>query len=368
MIEIKPYVPILRWRPAELTAVEKLFPDDRNKITPLIEFIMPPPKLDKHDYKKVLEDSRSIFLSKLHLVPQLINKAWGNQPVFVDVHLLDGDIRASSLKAILATSDELDLFSIPVTYILPVIGTDADIETRKVAIEFSKIKNRGLCIRLDISHFKDEGLAGHVSDFLLVNELKASETDILIDLGIIDGKILVDDLKETLERVPFLEEWRSFIIAGGAFPKDLSDFPKHGHYQVQRLDFKLWDEYTRHSGLKRPVSFSDYTIQHPIFYGHTPGVNPSASIRYTNDFQWEIMRGEGLRNKDGAGHKQYPAHAKLLIEQSFFKGASYSTGDTYIAERGREDNTLSGNPTTWLTAGINHHLTLVARQISNFVE
>ena len=101
--------------------------------------------------------------------------------------------------------------------------------------------------------------------------------------------------------------------------------------------------------------------------GSVPGANTSASIRYTNDQKWEIMRGEGLRNQKGAGHKQYPAHAQLMIKESFFKGADYSFGDAYIAERASPDNENSGSPTTWITAGINHHLTLVARQISKLI-
>jgi mannose-6-phosphate isomerase-like protein (cupin superfamily) len=42
-------------------------------------------------------------------------------------------------------------------------------------------------------------------------------------------------------------------------------------------------------------------------------MNISASIRYTTDDYWVIMRGEGLRNKGGAGYDQYPANAELLM-------------------------------------------------------
>ena len=59
--------------------------------------------------------------------------------------------------------------------------------------------------------------------------------------------------------------------------------------------------------------------------------------------------------------------AQLIIGQNYFKGADYSDGDKYIAERAA-DTTKTGNPTTWLKAGLNHHLTLTAKQIATLDE
>lgn len=366
MPTIKKYVPILRWRLAELSAVEKLYPKDRENITPLIELVMPAPTTDKEDYKKVIKDPKTKFLSNLGGISQQILKCWGRDLIFIDVHLLDGDVRSSALEQILSASSQLDIFSVPVIYIIPVTSTDADMETRKVAVKFSKINNRGLCIRIDESHLADNSLSEHIENFIATNELKIEDTDLLIDLRIIDSNISPEFVVERLSKLPRIEMWRSLILSGGAFPKDLSHLEKHGHHQIERLDWTLWNNIIKSKTLKRRPIFSDYAIQHPIYYGYMPGViNTSASIRYANDTKWEVLRGEGLRNEKGAGHNQYPAQAKLLTEQSFFKGTNFSFGDKYISERADNKNTKTGNPTTWLTAGINHHLTLVAKQVSN---
>jgi len=76
------------------------------------------------------------------------------------------------------------------------------------------------------------------------------------------------------------------------------------------------------------------------------------------------MRGEGIFNKDGPGPSQWPANATLLRESKEFYGPGFSDGDEYISRMGdgAENN---GNAGTWLRAGINHHMTVVARQIAS---
>lgn len=355
----------MRWKLAERSAIKKLLPKDRGNITPLIEFIMPPPKTDKEDYKKILENSREIFLKRLPEIAEQIVKYCGRETVFIDVHLLDGDIRASALNHILSTTTRLDLFSIPVVYIIPVTSTDADMATRRTALEYSRKNKTGLCIRIDESHFNDKGLPDHIEKFVRDNQLRIEDTDILLDLKIVDKNTTSEVVLEKLSRIPQIEKWRSVIMAGGSFPEDLSDFEKHSHNKIDRLDWKLWKEILENKDLKRKPIYSDYTIQHPIHHGHILGANTSASIRYTDDQQWEIWRGEGVKNKKGAGYKQYPAHAQLLVKEKSFKGAKYSYGDEYIAERAKPENKNTGNPTTWLIAGINHHITLASHQVSD---
>jgi hypothetical protein len=114
-------------------------------------------------------------------------------------------------------------------------------------------------------------------------------------------------------------------------------------------------------------SFGDYTIQHPIFYEPVEGANVSASIRYTSEAYWVVMRGEGLRNRDGAGFAQYPANAELLLSRKEFCGSHFSYGDAYIWQMGSHQSPTNGNPETWLRAGINHHLVFQARQIPRFL-
>jgi len=364
MVTIKNYIPILRWKKAERDALAELDTKIRKNITPLFELIMPAPKRDKGDYNKILSDSKAVLQN--NVLPSTIDELNKCCPMdstaFVDVHLIDGELRDATLKQILDGSASAQAALIPVTHIIPVVSTDADMATRSVAVKYAISSDNGLCIRIDRYNLDDDNLAQVITDFIVRNNLDISKIDLLIDLGIVSESDDASSVSAQLEKLPSIANWRTLILAGGAFPRDLSEFEKHSHNQVIRHDWRVWST-LRNAGLPRIPYYSDYAIQHPIFYGQIPGTNTSASIRYADEQQWEISRGEGLRNKNGAGHQQYPALAQLIVEQNYFKGADYSAGDSYIAKRAA-DNTKTGNPTTWLKAGLNHHLTLAARQIA----
>ena len=169
---------------------------------------------------------------------------------------------------------------------------------------------------------------------------------------------------EICNHLPHLNEWLTFSIISGIFPKDLTGI-KPGQHLIQRLDWLTWEEQIRGAtSLPRIPSFGDYTIQHPIYYEPPKNANFSASIRYTTDNAWLIMRGEGIRSRKGTGYAQYPANAQLLCEREEFCGEDFSMGDKYIYNMGHQ-SARYGSARTWLTAGINHHLTFVVRQISS---
>ena len=368
---IQSYVPILRWRAAELTALQKLQPSERQCITPLVEFIMPNPTTDKKDRRKITENPKDKFLRRLPEMGNELLESCGRGPIFLDVHLLDGDIRADAFDTILSASRALDIFSIPVTHIIPVTSTTADTATRTVAARFARESGNGLCIRIDRSHFAEPSLAEHITEFLKTNNLDIANTDLVIDLQIVDDSVDPKSILVQLVRLPELTKWRSFIVSGGAFPKDLTHLGVFETHVVDRADWKLWSQIARAAELPRKPVFSDYTIQHPIFYGYTPGANVSASVRYTDDDRWQVFRGQALGyvNKKtgvkGPGSKQYVAHAKTIVAQSFYKGEQYSFGDAEIKRIADGQDGKTGNPQKWLSIGINHHLTLVAHQTSN---
>jgi hypothetical protein len=376
MTTIKPYVPILRWRPAERKALEQLYAEDKKSITPLIEFVMPAPskKTLKSGEKVITKTPKEKFLDALPSVAQNLQNSCGQNSIFIDVHLLGSDIRVSSFEQILSTSNKLNLSSIPVVYIIPVNSSDTDIETRRVAIRHGELTGHGLCIRIDKSHFNENDVWLNVNNFITDNKLKFENTDLLIDLGCISQDIIATDIVNKLAEIPNLKKWRSFTISGGVFPKFLTDFAPGKVHELNRCGWKLWNS-IQESSLSRMPFFSDYTIQYPE-YERVEAIG-SASVRYTDDDKWWIFRGKkpGLVNpktkEKGPGSEQYIYHAKTITGKSFskfYKGAKYSFGDAEITRIAEPNNKNPGNPATWLTIGINHHITLVARQIANHVE
>ena len=74
MNSTKTYAPILRFKKSERTALEKLTPETRARLTPILEIVMPSPTRDKDDYKIITKDSRTVLGQKLPTVAEEIGK------------------------------------------------------------------------------------------------------------------------------------------------------------------------------------------------------------------------------------------------------------------------------------------------------
>lgn len=362
MFDYKHYIPILRWKAAEREGLGLLSDDQKKLMTPVIELLMPQPTRPKEGEapkspEQLLADSIAKFKTLLPDIPNDILKFWGKAPAFLELNLIDASLRIDALKQILTIGKELDLS------LIPVISLNANTEFQTTVISLVKKYNSGLCLRLFRSDFNKNTLETDINTFLEKNSLSKNYIDLLVDLQIVDDQCL--KLASLINQIPTIADWRTLTVASGAFPKDLTEFSVNLH-KIKRSDWNDWLSQIESDGLIRKPSFGDYTIQHPIYKEPLPGSNPSASIRYTLEKEWMIMRGQGLRGENSKGHAQYPANAQLLMQQPEFFGADFSFGDSYIAEKGKDVNTKeTGTPRTWLRAGINHHLACVVSNLSN---
>jgi hypothetical protein len=170
-------------------------------------------------------------------------------------------------------------------------------------------------------------------------------------------------IKAINEFLPELLKWRTISLIGGCFPKDLTQFPV-GEHELSRDDFLYWKDQIKQKGLSRLPSFGDYTVQYP-FMKDLSFPTFSASIRYTSEKYWAIMRGQSV--KKGSGYAQWPANAAMLCKRSEFSGRKFSNGDEYIYTMSEQEKN-TGNAMTWIRAGINHHLTFVVRQLASLFD
>ena len=94
-----------------------------------------------------------------------------------------------------------------------------------------------------------------------------------------------------------------------------------------------------------------------------PKVPTPAPAAWATESYWLIARGEALRSKKSPGNKQYYGNAQLLCEHEEIEEATFSYGDKYLWSAANRQ-AGPGNPTTWIAAGENHHITLTARQVA----
>jgi hypothetical protein len=242
-----------------------------------------------------------------------------------------------------------------------VTGLNRPTQYDYVIRQYNQKTKKGICLRLTANDLQDPFLHSKIGTLLSSYDLPFSYVDLLVDLKVIQQNAL--DFEELNRVIPKIDSWRTFTVTSGAFPKDLTEFEKNQEHETPRSDWEFWFNQVQRSGIKRIPSYGDYTIQHAIYYEPTPGSNPSASIRYTSENYWVIMRGEAIRGDYSPGHSQYWGHAIMLSNRPEYCGKDFSAGDKYISYiAGQREH--PGTPRTWITAGINHHLVYTVKQIA----
>lgn len=335
------YVPIIRWRPAEIVALQQLFEQDRRRITPLIE-VLP---TEGGGFAKITKD---------------IGRNWGFQPFFLDLYHVNPALRLSDGQhPLVLMGKEAKALRIP---LIPVTGLRRVLAYQAAVAAVAQMIKRGICIRLDSRDINRATFADDLLQLLSRHKLDPKQADLIVDFEITENSNL--EYEQLCRRIPRLSRWRTFTVISGAFPKDLTRLGKNSQREPRRSDWLRWLEQIEKTKLLRIPNYGDHTVQHPNYSPPKGKPNPSASIRYTARETWVIMRGEALRGDSSLGSAQYRAQAMLLTERPEFCGAEFSYGDKYIMQK-REDRKNPGNPRTWICAGINHHLTLAAREVAS---
>lgn len=360
------YVPILRWKHAERFALKNLQEQDRARITPLIELT---PTIFKSRRTPTQEPKALDPAQVLEKEAKKLLETCLNRPFFLDLRHVTAEVARTRGK-IHALEYLAELGRAYKLAIVPVTGLLRSDKYQSSVREALKQDQRGVCLRITPAEVLADGFARSMKDLLKSLGIDAKGVHLLLDYEA--GDPAEPDAQTVLAAIPTLNQWRTVSLASGAFPPDLQGF-QLGNSKIPRKDWLLWKRTVSHNGkgaLRKPA-FSDYTIQHGRYKEPVEGSNPSASIRYTLDEEWLIMRGEALRGKRAKpteirpGREQWNAHAELLCEnKQLFYGDNYSWGDAFILERSVNKNN-HGSPEIWLRAGINHHMTVVSRQIAN---
>lgn len=364
MFNSKHYMPILKWKRAEQGALRGLEEEHKKHITPLIQFVMP-----KYKPHEQLEDIVARFEEQASQTPEKFIEVWGHTPIFVDFSLLfTTPLKVKSLNIILREGHKLGASFIPVMHL------NDDREIKKAVYSLAKENKSGVCLRLICSDFSDLTLTKLNQDIIELlspsSGLKGKDIDLLVDIK--ETEENGDKCTKYLnlsQSIPNLLKWRTFTFGSGSFPEDLSGCKLEEENLIPRIDWKVWKNHAENKKLRRKPAFADYTIQHPIYKEVSQFFSPTTSIKYTLENEWLIMKGE--RQK----FNKYLANAKLLVDDKRFYGKDFSDGDKYISEKAEHFEAYMKNPAikgtgsteTWLRAGINHHLVLVAHQVANLL-
>jgi hypothetical protein len=340
------YFPVLKGRSGEYGALEMLSSDLKGFLCPVIEIPpvtwnharnMPATTIDQH----------------LQKVGVNIERAWGcTQPIFIDLTWIENGQRMAD-----GTHPAIHLFRATRArgiQALPVTGLLRDQEYQRAYREVVRQDGRGVALRLQKEDFQEShDLAIQISNLLSYFGTPEREADLILDLRAVSNSSQIEDVVSMIDALPKLSQWRSFALCGTAFPVNLMGIPPSARSSLPRIEWALWTELVSTRSLARNPSFGDYVIASPEPSEVDPRVmRPSASIRYTTEETWVILKGQNLRNH---GFSQFHDVSRVLVGASEYNGPNFSWGDRYISDcAGRLVGT--GNLTTWRKVGTSHHL------------
>lgn len=353
MFDHKQYVPILRWKRAEWVALGGLASDVRNHLTPLVE---PTPRSFQARTNKPAPDPGDVLTKNAVDLQQ----HWGEAPFFADTWHLDSALRVgNSTHPFEFLAEQARIRGLA---LIPVTGLNRAPRYQSAVASIVAADARGACIRIHPADIQSADFEERLIELLNTLGVGMPEADLLLDYQVWQQGAPTIALLSSA--IPTIDRWRTFTVASGAFPRDLTGFTV-GQHALPRFDWMGWRTQISNGPIpQRLPAFGDYTIQHALFAEPPERANFSASIRYTSDDHWVIMRGESVFQDNGPGYDQWPANAQLLCARNEYCGPSFSSGDQYIFQMGAQ--TLhTGNPETWLRAGINHHITFAVRQIAS---
>jgi len=367
------YFPLLRTKAGELWALGNLSQSDRNLVNPIFE-VVPDIFKKKRSPEKAPENLLfpDTWGSQTSKCPAGVLAEWSkriavacalSRPATIDCRLLNGEDFSIGgehpLRPLSYQIYDLGCDVIPVTSIKMPAALNA-----AVAKVVKKV-GAGICLRVDLESLKDPQLFDMLKPLLLDLDVKEREVDLVIDLGSIENST-PPSLSSLLAKIPAPAGWRNITVLAGSFPKDLSGFDANTENELPRKEWCWYEQEILSLVSERAPSFGDYTIQHGQYLKPREGVpNTSASLRYTSDDHWVIMRGEGIRNKNGPGMDGYVGNAKMLVERDEWCHREFSIGDEFISDIASQ-NEKTGSIGNWVAATLNHHLVFAARQVQAF--
>jgi hypothetical protein len=349
MFDYQHYVPVMRMKPAELRALRDLNPALRSLTTPILE--CPPRVLRGCDTPAKLEKRTERFVE--HLV------GWTGRSVFIDFSMLPSSLTAQSLEAIAA---KLALAGIRPALIVSLKTGSESTYARSVRTVLDR-HGSAICLKVSPEELKLSRVDELIQARLKLYGASPASADLVVDRGGVDGQSY--RYEDFAHFIPWLSSWRTLTCLAGSFPEDLSRLAAGRIHRLQRFEWQHWRLLQSWPG-RRP-SFGDYAIQHVLFKEPVAVPNYSASIRYTTENEFLVLRGEGVLNERGPGFGQYNGWAKLLIGTSEYFGATFSAGDHYVAERAANWKS-SGSAQSWLQAGLSHHVTATALQVAGLLQ
>jgi len=352
------YIPCLRWKQGEYLGVWRLPIKTKRVFTPLIEVPAIGYDFENEIKAKTIDAHLAPFAKRVH-------EKWGRLPCFVDLGLIGPHERmASGIHPVRFVFDGLRARMCSAVF---VTGIDRDNTYQQEIKNVVTHDKSGVCLRIRIEQAAKGSLKDDLDSLLSRLKVKPEICDLILDLGA-PNFVPLEGFSRLIQAVvgsfPCLDDWRTFTVLATSFPKTMGGIRRGGEI-VPRYEWQLYKMLItgfRKAGLRLPA-FGDYAINHPeIAELDWRVVKPPATIRYTIDDRWYIVKGDNVRDY---GFAQYHGLSQQILASRYYCGPTLSWGDGYI-QTCADKNAKTGNLSTWRQVGTNHHIAKVTQDIATF--
>lgn len=357
LTEKSEYVPVLKWRQGEYQALLRLHDNVKLKVVPLIELTPPDFDFELWQPQKTIDEHLEKFAARL-------KQKWGERYAFLDAGLIEpADRMIGGVHPLTWIGNEVRAEN---SNIIPVTALDRDAHYQAAVRQLNLIDQNGAAIRCSLEDAADPDFDLNIESCLEAINAGIDSVDIVIDLGSPNFEpidVLAQALASVLLNNSTCTHARSLTLIATAFPSSMAEVKQ----PVQIFSRKEWILYrqliTALPDEFRQVNFGDYAIAAPeIPQGDMRLLKPSATVRYTVDDGWVIVKGKNVRDN---GFSQYTNCCAAVANANGFLGPSFSAGSKYI-EDCRNGAVSTGNLATWRWVGTNHHITKVIHDLANF--
>ena len=365
------YVPILKAKPGELTALAELKKFAAEKVIPW--FDISPVNDDK--LEKLSGQLFPPIESYLSGIAAEISTVWKTREIFLDMPKWSTSAQTEGGEHVIPfLRNQLESFRVTANLVVDYVRWDDPVYVN--ALRGARLASGcDFVLRLVM----DSDTVEELSEEEFVLERLSEITDTL-DLDPILVMVMIDfgdvsSQKHTVPDIIFKSEkaiallqragFNNFRVAGCSLPAFISSAikDKNSTGLVLRKEMSAWRSLIVQPGLES-LGFSDYGIRGPNSKETGGPSHANGKIRYTIDKEIFIARGypltEGLK---GAQHQEL---ARLIISSGHWAKEKFSWGDNEILRCSQGE--FSGTSSDWISIDTNHHIHSIVREVIEYKE
>lgn len=347
------YVPIVLTKRGERKALATLPASVKNMIRPL--FVV-----HEVDWDYDLGQPKKTLAAHLQALPSELNNCWGSE-AFLDASAV-GDNFVSGSHPLAWFHSQAASLGMVLTPAVSTLSTGPYLQ----AVADLVAAGSDVCLRLSVNEWPAGAGPADVDNLLSAIGATPGDCHVVLDMQDDVGAAAARFAASELRTFPYLDDWRSLIVASTAVPENMP--PGAGLHVLPRQDWKIYCALRGLTpALPRPPSFGDYVVNGlSIGLDLNPAVMQiSATLRYTAKSDWLVAKGQLFKAHGGnsLGGAAVPPAALLLVNHSEFFGANHCEFETWLVPVAAGGN--GSSPETWRRYATHHHINVVVEQLAN---